>query len=80
MIELPEGAKPHRDGPNRVDVFLGLGDVATFGDKELRVWLVFRKYSTGWTVSHVTEGRQWETYRVDSEDVPELVKEMVSDD
>lgn len=77
MIEIPEGAQFVKQGSGRVDVRLRGGDVVEFGDREIGGALVFRSVGDWWDVVIIGESGNWEAIRIDSEVVPDRVKELL---
>lgn len=79
MIEIPEGARFFRKGSDRVDVFSGgvLSDGFTVGEDEVRGWVTFRRYETGWVLAYAVGDGAWSYERLRDDEVPESVIEVL---
>lgn len=77
MIEIPEGAQFVRQGSGRVDVKLLPGDTVEFSGRVASRAMVFRSVGDWWDVVIIGESGNWEAIRIDSEVVPDRVKELL---
>ena len=77
MIEIPEGAQYIVQGRGRVDVWLLPGQVVEFSGLEVTGAMIFRKVDRWWAVFVVGDSGAWESFRVEEQDVPDAVKDMV---
>lgn len=77
MIKLPDDAQFMVQGRGRVDVRLLPGQVVEIGDREVTDAMVFRKVDRWWSVFVVGDSGAWESFRVEDQDVPDVVKDML---
>ena len=77
MIEIPEGAQLVVQGRGRVDVRLLPRQTVEFSGLAVKGAMVFRKVDRWWTVFVVGDSGAWEGFRVEEQDVPDVVKVLL---
>ena len=77
MIVLPEGAQLVVQGRGRVDVRLLPRQTVEFRGLAVKGAMVFRKVDRWWTVFVVGDSGAWEGFRVEEQDVPDSVKDLL---
>lgn len=77
MIVLPEGAQLVVQGKDRVDVRLLPRQTVEFSGLAVTGAMVFRKVDRWWSVFVVGDSGAWGGFRVEEQDVPDAVKDML---
>ena len=77
MIEIPEGAQYFVQRSGRVDISLMPWHVVEFRGIAVRNGMVFRKVDRWWSVFVVGDSGAWESFRVEEQDIPDVVKDML---
>lgn len=78
-ILIPDDALMYRQGSDRVDVYSDSvwSDGFTVGADEVRGWMTFRRYETGWVLAYAGGNGAWVYERLGADEVPVEVRSML---